>query len=101
MTSNDDLNRLGYVSSAPDFSSSDIDEPKAQDQVDLPALEAVLKVLKARKAHYKTTDSLQLGDLSLDNQLIINKQMQFHIQELESLLTSTITKVKEKLNVQQ
>jgi hypothetical protein len=101
MNPNDELNQLGYASSAPDFDLAPKAEVKAQDEADLPTLEKLFKVLQARKQYYKSTDSLTLGDLSLDNQLIVNKRIQFHIEELEVLLTSTINKVKEKMNDRQ
>lgn len=101
MNPNDEINQLGYVSSAPDLDFAPKVEVKAQDEADLPALERVSQLLKLRKAYYKSTDNFTLGDLSLDNQFIINKQMQLHIQELESLVDTVIAKVKEKLNERQ
>lgn len=94
----DQINQLGsYISSSPDFGVP-VDATKPQDEADLSALEAVLRILAARKEHYKSTDALTLGELTLDNQLIINKQMQMHIQELESLISSTVLRVKETIN---
>jgi len=97
--SNDELNSLGYVSSAPDFDFAPKVEVKAQDEADLPTMEKCMKTLENRKAHYNSRDALVYGvDLTIENQLIINTRMVSHIQELESMLTSTINQVKEKIN---
>lgn len=96
---NDELNSLGYASSAPDFAGlTPATQTKPQDEADLPALLIVSRILEQRLAHYKSTDSFTIGDLTLENQLIINKQMQFHIQELQNLVDTTVKRVKEKLN---
>ena len=98
-TSNDDLNQLGYVSSAPDFSMAPEVDVKPEDINDLTTLQNVLRLLKDRKKYYESIDSLSLANgLTVENQLLVNKKMVFHIQELESLIDTTIIKIKEKLN---
>lgn len=97
--SNDDLNQLGYVSSAPDFSIAPEVDVKPEDINDLTTLQNVLRLLKDRKKYYGSIESLSLGNgLTVENQLLVNKKMTFHIQELESLIDTTIIKIKEKLN---
>lgn len=97
--SNDDLNQLGYVSSAPDFSMAPEVDVKPEDINDLTTLQNVLRLLKDRKKYYESIDSLSLANgLTVENQLLVNKKMVFHIQELESLIDTTIIKIKEKLN---
>lgn len=98
MNPNDDLNQLGYTSSQPDFDLAPKDVVKPQDEADAPTLERIFKILEARKAQYRSTDWFTLGDITLENQFIIGRQMQAHIQELESLISSTITKVREHQN---
>lgn len=96
---NDELNSMGYASSAPDFVKlAPATNTKPQDEVDLPALLMVSRLLAARKAKYESIKSFTLGDISLDNQLIINNQMVFHIEELQNLVDTTIQRVKEKLS---
>lgn len=98
---NDEINQLGYASSAPDLNLAPEVEQNYQDQADLPALEKAFKMLQARKAYYNSREALTYGvDITVENQLIINTQIVLHIQELESLLTSTITKVREHMNEQ-
>ena len=100
-TQQDDLGQLSYISSSPDFNLAPAVDVKPQDELDLPALERVLKVLKTRKAQYQSIETLTYGiDLTVENQLIINTRMVAHIDELESLITSTILMVKEHLNGQ-
>lgn len=99
---NDELNTLGYASSAPDFSGlTPATDTKPQDEADYPALVMVSRVIASKKALYGSTQSLTLGELTLENQLIINKQMEFHIQELEDIINTTVKRVKEKLHGQQ
>lgn len=95
----DELGLLGYVSSAPDFNLAPAVEVKPQDELDLPALERVIKVLKIRKAQYQSIETLTYGiDLTVENQLIINTRMVAHLNELEAMITSTILMVKEHIN---
>lgn len=101
-TGNDELSNLGYNSSQPDFDFAPRVEVKAQDQADLPALERAFKVLAARKSYYNSTAAVDFGvDLTVENQMIINRKMLSHIQELETLLSSTIVSVREKMNERQ
>lgn len=94
----EELNNLGYASSAPDFAGlMPATQTKAQDEADLPALLHVQRLLANRLDYYRSTDSIAIGEITVENQLIINKKMVFHIQELQNLVDMTVTRVKEKL----
>jgi len=56
----------------------------------------VYDLLQELKAHYRSIDSLAFGDITIENQLIINKKMLMEIQGLESRISNVIRKVKEK-----
>jgi hypothetical protein len=96
---NDDLNQLGYVSSAPDFSMAPEATLRPEDLAELTTMQNVSRLLKNRKKYYSSVDSLSLGnDLTIENQLLVNKKVVFHIQEVESMIDATITRAKEILN---
>lgn len=96
--SSDELNLLGYNSSAPDLVEDD--SPTPQDEVDVPAMTQVLRLLKKRRAFYNSNAALTVNtkDFSIKQQLALTQQMVIHIDELTSLITTTIGKVKEKQN---
>lgn len=98
MNPNDELNDLGYASSAPDLIQ--IDEPHPKDEADISTLEEVLKLIQNRKAYFRSVDSLALEDknFNVDQQLAINKRVLFHLQEIEGMVVSTIRKVRDKNN---
>lgn len=93
---NDELNGLGYVSSAPDLVQAD--EPHAQDEADYSTLVAIFHLLQDRKKYYRSVDSLSLDDktFTIEQQLAVNKKVLFHIQELQGTISSAIKKVKAK-----
>lgn len=97
---NDELNALGYTSSAPDFAGlAGATDVRPQDEADLSALIQVSRLLKSRKEYYQRIDSIKFGvDLTVENQSIINTRMTLLIQELEGLVNSTVQQVKETLN---
>lgn len=101
-TGTDELNDLGYVSSAPDFSDiAPIDKAKSADINDLTTMEAVMQLLADRKAYYRSIDAVSLdekNDGKLREQIKDNKRMLFHIQELEGMLTTAINKVRSTFN---
>lgn len=88
---------LAYLSSAPLLVDTD-DLTVVQDEEDLPTLAQVLKLIKDRKKYYRSIDSLDLSqtEFKLKQQAFINKQHILHLQELETMITSAINKVKEK-----
>lgn len=87
---------LDYTSSSPDFATR---APEShEDEADLSALVRVSKLLANRQAYYQSVDSLSLEDknLTVEQQLAVNKQVLFHIQELEGLVEGAINNVKEQ-----
>lgn len=98
MNPNDDLNSLGYTSSAPDFDFAPKDTVKPQDEEDAPTLRRIIKLLDSRKAYYASKASLALGrrNLTIEHQLILDNEHLLLIQELESMIRGTLTKVQEK-----
>lgn len=98
MNPNDELNQLGYASSAPDLLQ--IDEPHPKDEAEISTLEEVFKLIALRKRSYELISTLTLDDkvFTVEQQLAINQQVLFHIQELESKIISVIRKVREKQN---
>lgn len=98
MSEIDDLNALGYVSSAPDLVQ--IDEPHPQDEADYSTLAAVYYFLQQQKKLYASTESLILDDpiLTLEQQLVVNERMQIMIRQLQTKISSVIRKVRVKQN---
>jgi hypothetical protein len=88
--------QLGYISSAPLLVGTE--EVKPQDEAEITTLERAFQLLENRQAYYQSIASLSEADRAFDvsEQLRLNKQMLFLIQELEALLASTINKVREK-----
>lgn len=98
MNPNDELNDLGYASSAPDLIQ--IDQPRPKDEAEISTLEEVIALVHNRKQFFLSVDSLALEDkvFTVEQQLAINKRVLFHLQELEGMIISSIRKVREKNN---
>lgn len=95
---NDELNALGYTSSAPEL--ADAIAPKVavnqKDVANLSTLEQVALLLRNRKEYYDSNQALAFGqELTIENQLLVNKKVVWHIQEIESLIITAIKNVKE------
>ena len=95
---NNSTDELGYSSSAPDLVQQDVATP--HEQAEIPTLTRLKALHENRKAYFLSVESISLDpkDLevfSAEAQIAINKKVVFHIQELEALEQSTITKVKE------
>lgn len=88
--------QLGYISSSPLLVATE--NVKPIDEAELSTLEAAFKLLEDRKAFYESVSSLNLTDsvFRVEQQLAVNKKVLFHIQELETLLASTINNIREK-----
>ena len=100
---NDELNALGYNSSAPDFIDMPVDEANATDVAEVTTIVQLKKLIANRRAYYQSNDCISLDPkvlavFSVEQQMAVAKKMSFHLQELESMIDSTILKVKEKLN---
>jgi len=76
------------------------DTPHPQDEADISTLVEILALVRNRQEYFQTIASLSLEDatFTVEQQLAINGKVLFHLQELESKLNSSITKVKEKNN---
>lgn len=98
-TGNDELGALGYVSSAPDFSIEPEETVKPEDLDNLTTLDNVRRLLTDRRKYYQSVDSLDLADktFTVEQQLLNNKRMVFHLQEIEGLIDGTVKKAKEIL----
>lgn len=94
-----DLNALGYVSSAP-LLVDDEDTKPLHDEANLATLGEVLKLLRNRRKFYQSIESLtDLKDgLALRSQLAVNRRVLFHLQEIETMVTNAIKKVEERQN---
>lgn len=92
----DELNLLGYNSSAPDLVEDDV--PTPQDEADVPTLKQIQVVFKKRKAFYNSNAALTVNeeDFTIKQQLAVTQAMVREISNLESLVLTTINKVKEK-----
>lgn len=98
MNPNDDLSGLPYVSSAPSLVPRD--GPKPIDEAEISTIERLFQMIQRQKAHYTTIHSLDADDnhFTLEEQLYLNEESLRRLNEQESLLQSTITKVREKQN---
>jgi hypothetical protein len=81
-----ELNGLGYVSSAPDL-LGELTVNRPRDEAEISTLEEVLKLIRDRKRYYESIESLSLDDktFTIEEQLAINKRALFHIQEIEGM----------------
>jgi acetoin utilization deacetylase AcuC-like enzyme len=94
-----ELNGLGYVSSAPDL-LGELKVNRPRDEAEISTLEEVLTLIHNRKKYYESIESLSLEDKSftIDQQLAINKRALFHIQEVESMILAAVKKVRSQHN---
>lgn len=96
-----DLNALGYVSSAP-LLVDDEDTKPLHDEANLATLGEVLKLLRNRRKFYQSIDSIE-ADISRSavihqREVAVNKRVLFHLQEIETMVTNAIRKVEERQN---
>ena len=88
---------LPLISSSPILSTAP--QPvRAQDEIDLPTLKRVQKTLAAQIASYSSIERLTVEekDLSVKQQLAVNKAVVAHLTELKLLVDTVIDNVKEK-----
>ena len=71
---------------------------KPQDENDLSTLKRVQEKLKEQIKSYSTIDRLVVDekDLTVKEQLAVNKAITFHLRELELLVDTVIENVREK-----
>lgn len=93
-----DEESLDYVSSAPLLATAPPEKNVDENQVD--TLKEVQKLLSNRQEYYLTSDALSLENkiFTLEQQLAINKQVVFHLREIQSLIKATVNSVEEKNN---
>lgn len=93
----DDPEELPLISSSPELVTAP-EKPKAQDELDLPTLKRVLILMDAQIASYASIDRLTVEekDLTVQQQLAVNKAVIAHLNEVRTLVETTITEVKEQ-----
>jgi len=90
---------LTYVSSSPLLDTAPV-EASSVDEDNIDTLEAVFKVIKERKDFYQTILALEENSttFTVKEQLAVNKRVVQVLGELESLVATAISKVKEQGN---
>lgn len=88
---------LGYVSSSPLIATAPA-TTKPQDEVDLPTLKRVQKMLAEQIASYKTTDRLTVSekDFTVKQQLAMNQSIAYHLNEVKLLVDTVVENIREK-----
>lgn len=88
---------LPMISSSPLMATAP-PKTKPQDEIDLPALKRVQKKIDEAIASYSTIERLVVDekDLTVKEQLAVNKAIVIHLQDLKLTVDTTITNVKEK-----
>lgn len=88
---------LGYVSSSPLLDTRK-PEPKVQDEVDLPTLKKVQKLLAKEIAARKSTDRLTVDEthFTVKQQLAMNQEIAHHLTEIKLTVDSAINNIREK-----
>ena len=89
---------LGYVSTSPFLSVPP--ETKAQDEIDKPTLVRVQDVLQGQIDRYGKVSAFDVGetDFTVKEQLAMAQQMVVHLTELQELIKTTLSNIKEKYN---
>ena len=92
-----DGEELPLLSSSPLLTTAPV-KTRPEDEKDLPTLKRVQEKLKEQIQSYSTIDRLVVDekDLSVKEQLAVNKAIVFHLRELELLVDTVIENVKEK-----
>ena len=92
-----DAEELEYKSSSPLLATAPT-PVKPQDEIDLPTLKRVQTMLKSQIASYSHVDRLTVDekDLTVQQQLAVNKAIVFHLTEVKLLVDTAITAIREK-----
>lgn len=87
---------LDYISSSPLLNAPVDTNPT--DEADMPALKIVEALLDEQIASYSSIDQLDPSnkDLTIEQQLAVNKKVQTHLQELKIVINTVVEKVREK-----
>lgn len=92
-----DDEELPMISSSPMLETAPV-KTKPQDELDMPTLQRVLRKLDEAIASYSSIERLVVEekDLTVQQQLAVNKAVVAHLQDLKLTVENTITNVKEK-----
>lgn len=92
-----DDEELPILSSSPMLATAP-KKVKSEDERDLPTLIRVQQVLEEETASYESIDRLTVEekDLTLKEQLAVNKSIKIHLTRLQSMVDTAINDVKEK-----
>lgn len=95
---NEELPYLG-PSSVPYVEKEPLSDGQIKDERDLSTLERVQKLCLNRIQYYQSVESIEFGkELTVENQMLVNKKVLFHLQEFNILLDKAIKEVKERNN---
>lgn len=88
---------LDYKSSSP-LLATENKPVKPQDEVDMPTLKRVQQMLEEQIDSYSTIDRLSVDekDLTVVQQLAVNKAIAFHLNEVKLLVETVVANIKEK-----
>ena len=88
---------LPLISSSPLLDTAPV-PPKPQDEVDLPTLKRVQQMLDEQIASYDSVDRLTVDEkeLTVVQQLAVSKAIKQHLTEIQVLVDTVITNIKEK-----
>lgn len=88
---------LTYVSSSPLLDTAPT-PAKPKDEIDLPTLKRVQKMLQDQIASYSTIDRLTTDEknLSVQQQLAVNKAIVQHLTEVKLLVDTVVENIREK-----
>ena len=88
---------LNYVSSSP-LVATQPQAVKPQDEIDMPTLKRVQKMLAAEIAARKTTDRLTVDEthFTVKEQLAMNQEIAHALTEIKLTVDSVINNIKEK-----
>ena len=95
---NEELNYLGPAS-VPYVAKEEVTTGQIKDERDLSTLEKTRQLCLNRIGYYQSVESIEFGkDLTIENQMLVNKKVLFHLQEFNILLDKAIKEVKERNN---
>lgn len=72
--------------------------PKAQDELDMPTLKRVQKIIDEQVASYSSVDRLTVDEkeLTVKQQLAVNKSIVAHLSDIKLIVDTVILEIKEK-----
>jgi hypothetical protein len=93
----DDPEELPLISSSPELATQP-EQPKFQDELDMPALKRVLVLLETQIAACNDNSSIDISEsnFKVKQQLALNRQLAAKLSEVHVLVETTISEVKEQ-----